>query len=165
MCQDRFNTLTDKVGPVAANHVIGALRTAWNRSAAGRSNHTDPVPLQPNPTSAIVKNTVAARTQVVLPDDLPEWWQMTKALPNPLRRQMHRLGLLSGLRPGNLMALERDWLDLPGRAIHLPAQVMKSRVKFDLPLSGPMVELIEQTIHIGDIIYTGSQWVVPDTGK
>ncbi len=161
MCIDRFNLLTDNVGPVAANHVIGALRTAWNRSAAGRSNHTDPVPLQPNPTAAIVKNTVTARTQVVLPDELPDWWRMTEALPNPLRRCMHRLGLLSGLRPGNLMALEREWLDLPAQAIHLPARVMKRRESFDLPLSGAMAGLLEEALQIGDILYSGSPWLFP----
>ncbi len=161
MCADRFNDLTDEVGPVAANHAIGALRTAWNRSAAGRSNHTDPVPLQPNPTASIVKNAVAARTQVVLPHDLPKWWEVTEALPNPLRRCMHRFGLLSGLRPGNLMALERDWIDLPNHVIHLPAEVMKRREAFDLPLSTPMLELLQEAFTIGDVLYSGSPWVFP----
>jgi integrase len=161
MCADRFNYLTDNVGPVAANHVIGALRTAWNRSAAGRSDHTDPVPLQPNPTASVVKHTVAARKQVVLPDELSAWWAMTEVLPNPLRRCMHRFGLLSGLRPGNLMALKRDWIDLPNRAVHLPAEVMKRREEFSLPLSQPMVELIEEAQQIGEIIYSGSSWLFP----
>ena len=161
MCHDRFEQLTDNVGPVAANHVLAALNTAWRRTAAPRSDHTDPVPLQPNPAATVRRHPVRARSDVVLPDELPEWWRLTEELPNPLRRCMHRLGLLSGLRPGNLMALEREWLDLPGRAIRLPARVMKRRGDFSLPLSGPMVSVIETALAAGDIIYSGSPWLFP----
>ena len=165
MCQDLFEALTDNAGPVAANHVLGALNTAWRRAATPRSDHTDPIPLQPSPAATVRRHSVKARTAVVLPDDLPEWWRATEALPNPLRRAMHRLGLLSGLRPGNLMVLEKEWMDLPGRAIHLPARVMKRREAFALPLSEPMVGVILTALAAGDIIYRGAPWLFPTRGS
>ena len=161
MCQNRFEHVTDNSGPVIANHVLSALSTAWRRAAAPRSDHTDPVPLQPNPAATVARHPVRPRSSVVLPDDLPEWWRATEELPNPLRRQMHRLGLLSGLRPGNLMGIERRWIDIPGRSIHFPARVMKRREDFDLPLSQTMAGVIETALGAGDVMYGGTGWLFP----
>lgn len=82
-----------------------------------------------------------------------------KALPNPLRRDMHLLGLLSGLRPGTLVALRRDWVRLDAPAISIPR--MKSGRSFDLPLSGHMVDVVGRAMAAGDVLFPGAPWLFP----
>jgi hypothetical protein len=70
---------------------------------------------------------------------LPAWWAATGKIANPLRRAMHRLELLTGLRPANVMGLRREWLrlDEPGRErIVFPRSEMKTKKgpDFVLPL-------------------------------
>lgn len=84
----------------------------------------------------------AASNRVIMPEDLPDWWAKVQALPNPLRRDMHLLGLLSGLRPGPLVGIRREWVRLDTPAISIPR--MKSGRSFDLPLSGRMVEALRR---------------------
>lgn len=84
----------------------------------------DPDALPGNPVAAVTFNKERASNRVIMPDDLADWWRRVQALPNPLRRDMHKLGLLSGLRPGTLVALRRDWVRLgDGGNIHPPDEV------------------------------------------
>ena len=94
-----------------------------------------------------------------MPEDLPDWWAKVQALPNPLRRDMHTLGLLSGLRPGTLVSLRRDWVRTADRAISIPR--MKSGRSFDLPLSGRMVEVVERILVTGAVLFPKSEWLFP----
>lgn len=71
---------------------------------------------------------------------------------------MHRLGLLSGLRPGNLVAIERAWLRLDAGAVDFPARVMKNRQPFALPLSAPMVAIVREALGAGDVLASGTPW-------
>jgi integrase len=69
------------------------------------------------------------------------------------------LGLLSGLRPGTLVSLEREWVRLDDRAISIPR--MKSGRSFDLPLSDHMAELVQKTLNTGEALYPGARWLFP----
>lgn len=60
----------------------------------------DPDALPGNPVAAVTFNKERASNRVIMPEDLADWWARVQALPNPLRRDMHKLGLLSGLRRG-----------------------------------------------------------------
>ncbi len=91
----------------------------------------DPDALPDNPVRAVTFNRERRREAVIMPEDLPDWWARVQALRNLLRREMHALGILSGLRPGTLVSIERDWIDLDACAIRLPR--MKSGREFHLP--------------------------------
>jgi integrase len=116
----------------------------------------------------------AVREDAVVPD-LRAWWKRVGDLGNELRAVMFRLGLLSGLRPGNLAGIRREWIDLtPGReVIRFPKEVMKGKAgkrrAFTLPLSTPMVALVREALALGPKLVRvppeRCEWLFPTTGR
>jgi integrase len=156
MCREKHRLITTRHGPYSANQAMRSLRAAWNFAL---KVFDDPDSLPNNPVSAVTFHRERRREAVILPEDLPGWWTKTGELSNPLRRQMHRLGLLSGLRPGTLVSIERDWIQLEGKAIILPR--MKSGREFHLPLSEPMAEIVESALIISHALYPNARWLFP----
>lgn len=154
-CRERHERLTTRNGRYPANQVMRSLRAAYNHAI----KLDDEDELRANPVGGVHFHPERRREAVILPEDLPDWWRRTGQLPNPLRAAMHRLGLLSGLRPGTLVSLERGWIDLEGAAIEIPR--MKSGRSFALPLSAPMVELVEEALRIGNALHRDSPWLFP----
>lgn len=79
-----------------------------------------PDALPGNPVEAVTFYKERASTKVLMPDDLVGWWKKVQAITNPLRRDIHELGLLSGLRPGTLVGLRREWIYLDAKAVPSP---------------------------------------------
>jgi integrase len=154
--REEHRRITDQHGATTANKVMRDFRAAYNFALKVVD---DPDALPGNPVAAVTFNKERASNRVIMPEDLADWWRRVKALPNPLRRDMHLLGLLSGLRPGTLVALRRDWVRLDDRAISIPR--MKSGRSFDLPLSGHMVEVVRRAMAAGDVLFPGAPWLFP----
>lgn len=155
MCRERHERLTKNHGKYPANQVMRSLRAAYNFAI----KLDDDDVLRANPVGGVHFHPERQREAIILPEDLPDWWRRSGELPNPLRTAMHRLGLLSGLRPGTLVGIEREWIDLGGKAITIPR--MKSGRSFALPLSEPMVGLVEDALRIGDALYRDPPWLFP----
>lgn len=149
-------------GKRTANHVMGELKSALN-FAASMCEESESLPS--NPVAAVTMHKIRAASRSLAFVDLPEWWGKVQKLPNPLRRVMHMLGLLSGLRPGTLVAIERRWIALDRQTISIPHTHMKSKEPFELPLSMFMCELVGSAIATGDIMYNGSQWLFPTRSR
>ena len=143
-------------GKVTANHVMRDFRAAYNLALRVVDN---PDLLPDNPVKAVTFNKERRKNAVIHPDDMPDWWEKIQAIPNPLRRTMHEFGLYSGLRPGTLVSLRRDWIQWRDRAVSIPK--MKSGRSFDLPLSDHMVAVLKRAIAIGDVLFPNSEWVFP----
>lgn len=156
MCRSRHGLLTQKHGKTPANRSLQAFRTAYNFAMRVID---DPDSLPPNPTAAVTFHRERSSDKVILPDDLPRWWAMVCSLNNPVRRCMHQLGLFSGLRPGRLVTLEKDWVDLDHRAIRIPR--MKSGRRFDLPLSNRMLSIVNEVLEVGTALYGENPYVFP----
>lgn len=157
ICRERHERLTKTNGPYPANQALRSVRAAYNFAL----KLDDEDELRANPVGGVHFHPERRREAVILPEEIPDWWRRIGALPSPLRTAMHRFGLLSGLRPGTLVSIERDWVDLSGRAILIPRGRMKSRREFRLPLSGPMVELVEDAQNVGETLYRSSAWLFP----
>ncbi len=156
MARERHRRISTQHGKAAANSAMRVFKAAYNLAL----RVVDDVDLLPgNPVQAVTFNRVRSSNRVMMPDELPDWWRRIQELPNPLRRTMHTLGLFSGLRPGKLVSLQRDWLRLDERAISIPK--MKSGEPFDLPLSSYMVGLVHEAVGRGDVLYPGSPWLFP----
>ena len=155
VCRERHQLITQRHGRYPANHVMRALRSAYNFAL----KQDDDDELRANPVGGVSFHPERSRDAIIQPEDLSDWWRRTGQLNNPIRQVMHRLGLLSGLRPGTLVSLEREWIDLPGQVISIPR--MKSGRSFDLPLSDPMVNLVQQALRIGDTLYNDPPWLFP----
>jgi integrase len=156
MVRAKHAELTETKGKVTANHVMRDFRAAYNLALRVVDN---PDLLPDNPVKAVTFNKVRASNRVIMPDNLPDWWEKIQALPNPLRRAMHELGLLSGLRPGTLVSLRREWVLLGDRAIRIPK--MKSGREFDLPLSEHMIGVVQRALDLGDVLYPKAPWLFP----
>ncbi|MGZ0187513.1 MAG: tyrosine-type recombinase/integrase [Alphaproteobacteria bacterium] len=156
MAREAHARITRDHGPRAANQALKEFRAAYNLALKVVD---DPDDLPGNPVVAVTFNKERASNRVIMPEDLPEWWRRIQALQNPLRRDMHTLGLLSGLRPGTLVSLEREWVRLDDRAISIPR--MKSGRSFDLPLSTPMTDLVQRIVTASQVLFPDAPWVFP----
>jgi integrase len=153
MARDEHKRITREHGAVVANDTLRNFRAAFNWARKA----TDDLATADNPAEAVTFNPQRARTEVLTFPDLPTWLRKVRALGNPLRSVMHELGLFSGLRPGNLVGLERAWVRRDERAIVIPAGRMKKRVAFALPLSAHMLDLVDRALAAGDVLYRSSQ--------
>jgi integrase len=156
MARERHAQISRQRGKRVANQAFRDFRAAYNLALRIVD---DPDALGDNPTVAITWNKERAANRVIMPEDMPDWWNRLKTAPNPLRRTMHELGLYSGLRPGTLVSLRREWIKLDKRAISIPR--MKSGRAFDLPLSQHMVDIVQRALKAGDVMYPGSPWLFP----
>lgn len=154
--REEHKRITKDHGPVVANQSLRDFRACYNFALKVVD---DPDSLPPNPIVAVTFNKERASNRVLMPDYLPEWWAKVQAIPNPIRRDMHTLGILSGLRPGTLVSLRREWVNLKEKAISIPR--MKSGRSFDLPLSDYMVTLVQRVMDTCDVLYPGSPWLFP----
>jgi integrase len=173
-CQSEHARITEASGAVSANRVLRDFRAVWNL-AAKQTDALDGVPLCP--VRAVTLHSETGRRDGVIVTDLPGWWKRTGDLTNPIRTLMFRLGLLSGLRPGNLCGIRREWisdLDKPSRArIDFPASVMKGRSgkrrAFTLPLSAPMIDLVKRAIAAGpkamSVTPEQCEWLFPTKSR
>ncbi|MBB4659322.1 tyrosine-type recombinase/integrase [Parvularcula dongshanensis] len=159
-CRARHALIAERHGKTTANRVLGDFRSSYN-FALKVCDEADELP--GNPVTAVSFYRERASGKVILPDDLPAWWTATERLTNPTRRLMHRFGLLSGLRPGTLMSLERSWYKRDERAVVIPK--MKSGRSFSLPLSEQMVALLDDAGRAADLFATGSPYFFPTRGR
>lgn len=88
--------------------------------------------------------------------ELPEWWRVTSELP-PIRRDVHRMFMFSGLRKTSLLTIRRDDINFDAGVIMV--KHMKSRRPFLLPLSGFMTDLLKCRLENDTPI--GSEWLWP----
>lgn len=169
-CRARHTKITADVakqtkwatGKRTANLAMKQLKWALNFAAAMCEDHET---LPTNPVSAVTMHKERAANRALVLNELPEWWGKVQLLPNPLRRQMHILNLLSALRPGTLVAIRREWIDLDARKISIPRTHMKSDEPFELPLSQYMCDVVKTALSIGDVLYGKSDWLFPTRSK
>jgi integrase len=142
-------------GARSANQVLRDLRAVWARAARVWRD------LPPCPVDAVEWAPERTSHHIIEWSDLPAWLEATNRLSNPLQRTMHHVGLFSGLRPGNLVGLKRDWIDLDRRVVAFPASAMKGRREFDLPLSDALVRLITEALVLSKAWFPGAEWLFP----
>ncbi len=156
MVRAKHIELSEKRGKVTANHTMRDFRAAYNLALRVVDN---PDLLPDNPVKAVTFNKERRKNAIIHPQDLAAWWEKIQTLPNPLRLLMHELGLYSGLRPGNLVALQRDWIHLKEHCVRIPK--MKSGRSFDLPLSAHMIAIVERALCVSDVLYPKAKFLFP----
>lgn len=160
MARDAHARISRDNGKRAANQTLKEFRAVFNFV---RKVVDDPDVLPPNPVGSVTFNKERRREAVILPEDLPAWWAKLQALSNPLRRLMHELGLFSGLRPGNLVSIEREWIKLDVRAIVIPKT--KAGRSFALPLSEHMVGIVTKALALSKMQEPTAPWLFPTRDK
>ena len=156
MCRARHRELSSKNGKVVANQVFREFRAMYNIALRAMDEVDD---LPDNPVKAVTFNKERRAGKLIMPDDLPHWWERVDGLDNPLRKAMHEFGIFSGLRPGTLVSLELDWVNENERAIVIPR--MKAGRPFALPLSDHMLGIVSRATEIGQLFFPKSKWLFP----
>lgn len=156
MARERHARVLALSGPVAANNALRALRTVYNFA-----KRVHDAPLGENPVDAVTFARERSANRSIAPVDLAGWYAKLQMLPSPARRIMHELGLFTGLRPGNLVALERAWIDFDRHVLVLPAQVMKGRTEFHLPLSAHVEGLLRRAVALAREQAPQEPWLFP----
>lgn len=146
--RDIYDTLRRRSGETTAAAAMRTLRLLVNE--ARRIDET----IGENPVSAI--RVPQPRRREVGELDLKDWWKRTENL-TPIRRDMHRFFLLSGLRRESLLTIRREDVDPDGEVIKV--QHMKSRRAFILPLSDFMSEIVRR--RMADDEPLNSPWLWP----
>ena len=65
------------------------------------------------------------------------------------------LGIWTGCREGELMALRKSWIRLSEGGFTVPAHVAKTRRERFVPLVGPALEIVEKRLNGVDILFPG----------
>jgi integrase len=143
-------------GKVVANDTMRNFRAAFNWA-----RETKRIKLLDNPAETITFYPQRPRTEELTLPDVAGWGQRVERLRNPIRRELLRLAAYSGMRPGSLMPMERSWVSFDERVIRVPADKMKKRRAFHLPLSQAMIDIIKRALAVGDVLYPGSPYLFP----
>lgn len=154
--RDLHEYISTNHGKTAANQALRYFRAAYNVADALSDDNEA---FEYNPVRGVIFHKDRLSNRVLAPEDLFEWAIKLAAIRNPLRREMHLLSLLSGLRPSSAKSIQKDWIDLENSAIRFPR--MKSSRAFDLPLSIQMKDCIERAQHISDSLYPNTNWLFP----
>lgn len=147
---------TDSAGARAANQTLGDVRALVELAMK-----TFPAAFTINPVGAVRFSRERKAHQCIARDHFGSWLAAVDALENPVRRGMHLIGLWSGVRPSNLLGMRIEWCDLQGRAVRFPAEVMKGRRPWALPLSAHLVELLREAVQVAGVMHRGSPFVFP----
>ncbi len=139
-------------GERCSNQTIIELGSVWRRAQT-----VFPEQLIHNPCSSVELHKIEQQEKSIA--NVAAWWSTLDALPNPLRREMFRLGLLSGLRPGNLCSIRLEWIS--SDRITFPKAAMKARRQFELPLSTQMVEIVERARGLATMFAPSTPWLFP----
>lgn len=156
-CRARHEHITRAHGPYVANGTMRCLRATWNNAL----RYDDKDTLHSNPVQGVRFNREVPRDKDGLPlTKLDDWAQRVEALP---RGTMHMIGLYTGLRPGTLMSLRREWIG--NDRVTISGDAMKSRREFVLPASPQIVTLLERALEEAQVLNSKSKWLFPADSK
>jgi integrase len=153
---ERYDEITEESGPYQASHTMRSLRAVY---LAARKLHRDLPP--DHPCVGVEWNHLPGRKDAMGEKQLREWFQELAALENPVRREMHLLCLLTGLRRRNLTGARWEHIDVKRRAWHVPRA--KSGRSFDVPLSRAILASLARLRRACRLIDCTTPWLFPST--
>lgn len=157
-----FKKLSKENGKIAANKAMRLMSAAHNWAKTIDDDNTH---FRINPIDGITLHAERGQNRSILPEELPSWKRSVELLRNPLRRELHYLNLYSALRARSILHTQRDWIDLPNRAIHFPGWAMKSGRDFDLPLSEQMERHVRNALDLSRTLYPEAKWLFPSWSR
>jgi integrase len=156
--RERHARITKKNGATSADTAYRVLRAIYNR---GLREHPD---LPPNPTRNVDYHGPKRRKVDATSDKLAAWGKAVLALA-PIRRDMHLFFLLTGMRRTAGITAKHEDVNELGNVLHVPKPKGGASRKFDLPLSGPLQDLIAHRVCENRIIYRKTPWLFPSISK
>jgi integrase len=152
----RHEALSETSGPWLANRVMQQLRAVWN-TAARRCEDLPPV----NPVVAVTFHRVTRRRQPIPWSELPAWRARVDALSNPVRRDLQRFLLLTGLRSLDARTVRIEHLDLVAGTLHRPEPKGGERRAFTIPVARVVDEMLERRVDALSPDERAAGWLFP----
>jgi integrase len=147
---DWHSDITEANGPVVANQSCKVLRAAYRRSTK-----RDPSLPERDPCSAVEYNREQRSQDALLPADFPKWRKAWEKIESPTRRAYQGIGLLSGMRPGELSRLK--WSDVLPRERCFVIRGAKADNDIRVPMSAAIARLFK----LARDAKTDSEYVFP----
>ncbi|GHA85212.1 hypothetical protein GCM10009069_05420 [Algimonas arctica] len=141
--REEHRRITTNHGATIANNAMCDFCAAYNFALKVVD---DPDALPGNPVATVAFNKDRASNRVIMPEDLANLWTRGRHCQT-FSGATCTSSVLSGLRPGTLVALRQDWVRLNDAVISISR--MKLGRSFGLPLSGHIniVGLVEHFLY------------------
>lgn len=143
--QELIEAIRDRPAPAAAFSAFGRLKTFFRWTLAPKQSEAYRITL--SPVTSLTNGTMSLRKQVRSrkhdADEIRAYWAAAEATPHPWG-EFFRALILSGQRNRDVREAEWAEFDLPRRMWTIPAWRFKSNRQQLVPLSVPMMQLLEQ---------------------
>lgn len=142
-----FVALSSSSGPYYANRALEILRKMFNCAIDWELMENK------NPATRIQKNKEKPRTEFVTPDVLPKLLTALTVCKSKQVRVAILFQLFSGLRPGEVLSLR--WEDIDLTQMQFSVRHTKNGSDHTLPLTTELAELLEQLPRKGEWVFVG----------
>ncbi|MBN8224149.1 MAG: integrase family protein [Xanthomonadales bacterium] len=156
--RDRHRRITERHGAPSADNAFRIFRAVYNR---GLREHPD---LPPNPCGNVDYHGLRRRKVDAPTDRLKAWGKAVLGL-HPVRRDLHLFMVLTGMRRTSACEARASDLDLASGRLHVPKPKGGSTRAFDLPLSGPLADLLGHRVEENPRLHRKSPWLFPAESK
>lgn len=156
--RDRHRRITERHGAPSADNAFRIFRAVYNR---GLREHPD---LPPNPCGNVDYHGLRRRKVDAPTDRLKAWGKAVLGL-HPVRRDLHLFMVLTGMRRTSACEARASDLDLACGRLHVPKPKGGSTRAFDLPLSGPLADLLGHRVEENPRLHRKSPWLFPAESK
>lgn len=152
--RERHRRITEKHGAPTADNAFRIFRAVYNR---GLREHPD---LPPNPCGNVDYHGLRRRKVDANTDRLKAWGEAVLKL-HPVRRDLHLFMVLTGMRRTSSCEARATDLHLDDRRLHVPKPKGGAQRAFDLPLSGPLADLLGHRLKENPKVQRKTQWLFP----
>ncbi len=156
--RDRHRRITERHGAPSADNAFRIFRAVYNR---GLREHPD---LPPNPCGNVDYHGLRRRKVDAPTDRLKAWGKAVLGL-HPVRRDLHLFMVLTGMRRTSACEARASDLDLASGRLHVPKPKGGSTRAFDLPLSGPLADLLGHRAEENPRLHRKTPWLFPAESK
>lgn len=156
--RERHRKITEKHGAPSADTVFRIFRAVYNR---GLREHPD---LPANPSANVDYHGLRRRKVEVEGERLRAWGKAVLSL-HPVRRDLHLFMILTGMRRTSACEARASELDFGARRLHVPKPKGGAARAFDLPLSGPLADLLGHRLAENPKLHRKSPWLFPADSK
>ena len=153
--RERHERVSANHGASVADRAVRVLRACYNRALREFPE------LPTNPCANVDYHGTRRRQVDLSAKRLRDWGASVLGLPSPVRRDFHLFTLLTGMRRTAASEAKVEHVDLSTGVLHVPLPKGGADRAFDLPLSGPLRDLIRNRIAENPAIVRDSPWLFP----
>lgn len=154
-CRELHAKLTTERGPATANRVVKTLRAVYRSAARVYES------LPTAPTVAVKFHKMKRRRTPIAWAELPSWWATVESLKNPVRRDLQRVLLFTGLRSTDGKTIRWEHIDFEAGTLHRPKPKGGEDRAFTIPLCAYVLAILKRRKEENEQRFPGSPWVFP----